>query len=294
MLKGKQIEEHDKLKPAEVAAPTEAMSPEQKQAAEGLAAASQQVEAARKRSQEIAGETTELAKRQKAIGNIREQLRLLQRSFDQAEKTVSDDVKLLGFAWNDLAAIVIKTAVLDEKATELTTKQGEIKIEAEKLVEALNDVTATQQGFTEKLNAPQQQYEAYQRQLAEWNTKRDELIGSITEPETKVGLETRIEQIKELPQQLRIWKRGVCSCPGRSSTPSMHSGARELFKPVQDLIQKNILIREDYRLQFQATLAASADAIADQLFALIKQTSGIFADRTKHWRPSEDCSMAMT
>ena len=295
LLKGKQIEEHNKLKPAEVAAPTEAMSPEQKQAAEGLAAASQQVEAARKRSQEIAGETTELAKRQKAIGNIREQLRLLQRSFDQAEKTVSDDVKLLGFAWNDLAAIVIKTAVLDEKATELTTKQGEIKIEAEKLVEALNDVTATQQGFTEKLNAPQQQYEAYQRQLAEWNTKRDELIGSITEPETKVGLETRIEQIKELPQQLRIWKRGVCSCPGRSSTPSMHSGVRaELFKPVQDLIQKNILIREDYRLQFQATLAASADAIADQLFALIKQTSGIFADRTKHWRPSEDCSMAMT
>ena len=296
LLKGKQIEEHDKLKPAEVAAPTEAMSPEQKQAAEGLAAASQQVEAARKRSQEIAGETTELAKRQKAIGNIREQLRLLQRSFDQAEKTVSDDVKLLGFAWNDLAAIVIKTAVLDEKATELTTKQGEIKIEAEKLVEALNDVTATQQGFTEKLNAPQQQYEAYQRQLAEWNTKRDELIGSITEPETKVGLETRIEQIKELPQQLKDLEARRLQLSGEifDTLDAQRRARAELFKPVQDLIQKNILIREDYRLQFQATLAASADAIADQLFALIKQTSGIFADRTKHWRPSEDCSMAMT
>ena len=184
---------------------------------------------------------------------------------------------------------------MDEKATELTTKQGEIKIEAEKLVEALNDVTATQQGFTEKLNAPQQQYEAYQRQLAEWNTKRDELIGSITEPETKVGLETRIEQIKELPQQLKDLEARRLQLSGRSSTPSMHSGVRARnCSPVQDLIQKNILIREDYRLQFQATLAASADAIADQLFALIKQTSGIFADRTKHWRPSEDCSMAMT
>ena len=135
LLKSKQIEEHDKLKPAEVAVPTEAMSPEQKQAAEGLAAASQQVDAARKRSQEIAGETTELAKRQKAIGNIREQLRLLQRAFDQAEKTVSDDLNLLGFAWSDLAAIDIKTAVLEEKSTELATKQGEIKIEAEKLAE---------------------------------------------------------------------------------------------------------------------------------------------------------------
>ncbi|MFT4241652.1 MAG: AAA family ATPase [Acidovorax sp.] len=278
LLKGKQIEEHDKLKPAEVAAPTEAMSPAQKQAAEGLAAATQQAEAAKKRSQEIAGETTELAKRQKAIGNIREQLRLLQRSFDQAEKAVSDEIKLLGFAWTDLAAIEIKTAVLDQKSTELATKQGEIKIEAEKLAEALNAVTATQQGLTAKLNAPQQQYEAYQRQLAEWNTKRDELIGSITEPETKVGLETRIEQIKELPQQLKDLEARRLQLSGEifDTLDAQRRARAELFKPVQDLIQKNILIREDYRLQFQATLAASADAIADQLFALIKQTSGDF------------------
>ncbi|HCI2634409.1 AAA family ATPase [Pseudomonas aeruginosa] len=278
LLKGKQIEEHDKLKPAEVAAPTEAMSPAQKQAAEGLAAATQQAEAARKRSQEIAGETTELAKRQKAIGNIREQLRLLQRSFDQAEKAVSDDVKLLGFAWTDLAAIEIKTAVLDQKSTDLATKQSEIKNEAEKLAEALNAVTATQQGLTAKLNAPQQQYEAYQRQLAEWNAKRDELIGSITEPETKVGLETRIEQIKELPQQLKDLEARRLQLSGEifDTLDAQRRARAELFKPVQDLIQKSVLIREDYRLQFQATLAASADAIADQLFALIKQTSGDF------------------
>ncbi len=278
LLKGKQIEEHDKLKPMEVAAPTEEMSPDQKQAADGLAAASQQAEAARKRGQEIAGETTELAKRQKAIGNIREQLRLLQRAFDQAEKTVSDDLKLLGFAWPDLAVIDIKTAVLDEKATELSTKQGELKIESEKLAEDLTTFTATQQGFTAKLNAPQQLYETYQRQLAEWNTKRDELIGSTTEPETKVGLETRIEQIKELPQQLKELEARRLQLSGEifDTLDAQRRARAELFKPVQDLIQENVLIREDYRLQFQATLAASADAIADQLFTLIKQTSGDF------------------
>ena len=278
LVKGKQIEEHDKLKPAEVASPNEAMSPAQKQAAEDLAAATQQAEAARRRSQEIAGETTELARRQKAIGNVREQLRLLQRSFDQAEKAVSDDVKLLGLAWTDLAAIVIKTAVLDQKSTELATKQSETRKEAEKLAEALNAVTATQQGLTAKLNAPQQQYEAYQRQLAEWNAKRDELIGSITDPETKIGLETRIEQIKELPQQLKNLEARRLQLSGEvfDTLDAQRRARAELFKPVQDLIQKNVLIREDYRLQFQATLAASGDAIADQLFALIKQTSGDF------------------
>ncbi len=278
LLKGKQIEEHDKLKPAEVAAPTEALSPEQKQAAEGLAAASQQIEAAKKRTLEIAGETTELAKRQKAIANIREQLRLLQRAFDQAQNTVSDDIKLLGFAWSDLAAIDIKTSALDERSSELATKQGELKTESEQLAEDLKTYTETQQGFTAKLNAPQQQFESYQRQLAEWNRKRDELIGSPTEPESKVGLETRIEQIKALPYQLKELEAKRLQLSGEifDTLDAQRRARAELFKPVQDLIQKNGLIREDYRLQFQATLAASADAIADQLFALIKQTWGDF------------------
>src|SRR5690606_41289604 len=137
LLKGKQIEEHDKLKPVEVAAPTETLSPEQKQAADGLAEASQQIEAAKKRTLEIARETTELAKRQKAIANIREQLRLLQRTFDQAQNAVSDDLKLLGFAWSDLAAIDIKTSDLDKRSAELTTKQEELKAESEQLAENL-------------------------------------------------------------------------------------------------------------------------------------------------------------
>lgn len=278
LLKGKQIEEHDKLKPAEVAAPTEALSPEQKQAAEGLAAASQQIEAAKKRTLEIAGESTELAKRQKAITNIREQLRLLQRTFDQAQNTVSDDLKLLGFAWSDLAAIDIKTSALDKRSAELTTKQGELKAESEQLAENLKTYTETQQGFTSKLNAPQQQFESYQRQLAEWNRKRDELIGSPTEPESKVGLETRIEQIEALPDQLKELEAKRLQLSGEifDTLDAQRRARAELFKPVQDLIQKNGLIREDYRLQFQATLAASADAISDQLFALIKQTWGEF------------------
>jgi len=278
LLKGKQIEEHDKLKPVEVVAPTEALNPEQKQAAEGLAAASQQIEAAKKRTLEITGETTELAKRQKAIANIREQLRLLQRAFDQAQNTVSDDLKLLGFAWSDLAAIDIKTSALDKRSAELTTKQGELKTESEQLAESLKTYTETQQEFTAKLNAPQQQFESYQRQLAEWNRKRDELIGSPTEPESKVGLETRIEQIEALPGQLKELEAKRLELSGEifDTLDAQRWARAKLFKPVQDLIQKNGLIREDYRLQFQATLTASADAIADQLFALIKQTWGDF------------------
>ncbi len=278
LLKTKQIDEHDKLKPAEVVQPTEALTPEQKEATEGLAAASQQVEAAKKRTQEIATETTELAKRQKAIANIREQLRLLQRAFEQTEKATSEDLKLLGITWSDLASIVIKTGSLDQRSTELTTKQNELRTESENVAQDLKIHIEAQQRFAAKLNAPQQQFETYQRQLAEWNSKREELVGSPTEPESKVGIETRIEQIKALPDQLKELEAKRLKLSGEifDTLDSQRKARADLFKPVQDLIQKDGLINEGYQLQFQATLAASAEAIADQLFALIKQQWGDF------------------
>lgn len=45
----------------------------------------------------------------------------------------------------------------------------------------------------------------------------------------------------------------------------------ELFKPVQDLIESNKLIRDEYRLQFQATLGGSSDVLTSELLSLIKQ-----------------------
>ncbi len=278
LLKTKQIEEHVKLKPVEVAPPTDVLDPEQKQAADGLAAASQKIEDANKRMQEIAAEITESARQQKAIANIREQLRLLWRAFDQAQQNVVDDLKLLGVTWFDLATIEINMEVLDAKSAAILQKQDELKIESEKLSNDLKSYTEMQQGFIAKLNAPQQQFEAYQRQLAEWNKKLGELTGSLTDPETKIGLETRIEQIKVLPDQLKTLEKKRLQLSGEifDTLNAQRKAREELFKPVQDLIQKNSLIREDYRLQFQATLAASAEAIADQLFALIKQMWGDF------------------
>lgn len=278
LLKNKQIEEHEKLKPEEIAPPTDVLDPEQKQAAEDLAAASQQLEVAQKRTQENATEAIELAKQQKAVANIREQLRLLQRAFDQAQQSLADDLKLLGTTWSDVATINIEMGVLDQKSTEVIQKQDGLKAESEKLSNDSKSYAETQRSLTAKLNAPQQQFEAYQRQLAEWHKKLGELTGSPTDPETRVGLETRIGQIKLLPDQLKTLEEKRLHLSGEIfDTLNTQRKAREdLFKPVQDLIQNNSLIREDYRLQFQATLAASAEAIADQLFALIKQMWGDF------------------
>lgn len=277
LVKTREIEEHQKIKPAEVAPPPETLEPEQKEAAEALAATAQKIEASTKRTQQIQSVLTSIAKKQKAIANAREQLRLLQRAYEQAQQQVAEDLQLAGLNWADVAKLEIKTSLLDERSTALTAEQSTLQTEAGTLASALGTLEEEKKVHATKLNARQQQFETYQHQLAEWTKKLDALTGTPTEPDTKVGLETRLAQIKELPAKRVELQAARLELTAEifESLDAQRKAREELFKPVQDLIKANDLIREDYRLQFQATLAASAEAIAERLFALIKQTSGV-------------------
>lgn len=277
-LKNTQIEEHKKLKPDEVIKPEIALDTAQKKIADDLDEVNRQIQSRQERQKTIASANTVLAKQKQAIFNIQERLSLLQRSFEQLEQESTDDLTLLELSWNDIAVLDIRISALDSKKEVISSKQLEFKTESERIVGEINELTGKQKTYTAQLDAPQRQYEAYQRQLTEWTQKLDALTGSPTEPETKIGLETRIKQIKQLPLELQKLreKRLQLSRDIFDTLNAQREEREKLFKPVQNLIQDNSLIRDDYKLQFQATLSASSDAIYNQLFRLIKQNSGEF------------------
>lgn len=47
-----------------------------------------------------------------------------------------------------------------------------------------------------------------------------------------------------------------------------------LFKPLQDVIEANSLIREEYKLQFEAKLGVFHEAFSETLFSMVKQHVG--------------------
>ena len=276
LVKTREIDEHQKIKPAEVAPPPETMEPEQKQAADALGVTAQKIDESTNRKNQIQTELTSIAKKQKAIANTGEQLRLLQRAYDQAQQQVAEDLQLAGINWADVAKLEIKTSLLEERSAVLSNQQTALQTEGVTLTGTLETLEQEKKLHATKLNARQQQFETYQHQLAEWTKKLDGLTGTPTEPDTKVGLETRLAQIKELPaKRVDLQKQRLqLTAEIFDSLDAQRKAREELFKPVQDLIKANDLIREDYRLQFQATLAASGEAVAERLFALIKQTLG--------------------
>lgn len=160
---------------------------------------------------------------------------------------MAEDLQLAGLNWADVAKLEIKTSLLDERSTALTEQQTTLQTEAGTLAGALETLEEEKKVHATKLNARQQQFETYQHQLAEWTKKLDALTGTPTDPDTKVGLETRLAQIKELPAKRAELQAARLQLTAEifDSLDAQRKAREELFKPVQDLIKANDLIRED-------------------------------------------------
>lgn len=277
-LKLRQIEEHNKIKPAAVPKPATELTDEQR----GVATALEDITAKLKSLEEKAvtngNVESTLAGKLKAIQNLRERMRLLERSYKQFQDDATKDLDTLGLKVEDLATVKLNSQPLDLLAVAITVEQVTLKTASESENQEKAKLQAEQAMLNAKLNAPQLLYQQNSAAIAAWEVKLSELSGTPDAPETLNGIQARIAQLESLPQTLaeRCDQRLTLTGEIFDILNAQRKAREQLFKPVQDLIQGNSLIRDEYKLQFQATLGGSSDALAASLFALIKQNSGDF------------------
>lgn len=277
-LKVRQIDEHNKIKPTEVPRPADQLSADQQAAAAALEDISNQLKALDLKS--VSSNTTEalLSKKLKAAQNVRERIRLLERSFNQFQEDTAGDFEVLGLNPNEVATISVRGELLEQIAGAIPAEQHALRSINAADAEAKAKLQGDQAVLNAKLDAPQLLYQQYLSTLEEWTAKLSELNGTPEAPDTLKGIAARIAQLQSLPQTLAARRAHRSKLAGEifDILDAQRRAREQLFKPVQDLIDANSLIREEYKLQFQATLGASADSIATQLFGLVKQNSGEF------------------
>ncbi len=278
LLKTNEITEHLNLKPSEVSKPDSNLSAEQQANQSQIVALNATIQNLEEQEIRNNESITEQSRKIQSIANIQEQLRLLERTFNQAKSNVEQDLHILSVEWDDLAKLEINNTLISEQLSNLDILKTQALENRKALEESLLKENASKQELTSKLDAAQQEYERYQLQLAEWQAKLDSLEGTPTEPDTLEGLKARLSQIENLPSELETLKnkRIDLSLEIFDTLDQQRKGREKLFEPVQELIKNNDLIREDYRLQFLATLSTSPEAIADKLFNMVKQNSGEF------------------
>jgi ABC-type lipoprotein export system ATPase subunit len=277
-LKLRQIEEHNKIKPPLVPKPSDELTSEQKAAASAL----DELSAKLKKLNETVAENTitelSLAGKLKAVQNVRERLRLLERSYKQFQDDTAKDISTLGLKVADIATLAIDARPLDQLATSIPVNQATLQTDAVNQGKERSKLMEDQVALNAKLNAPQLLYQQHLKANETWESKLSELNGTPDAPESLMGIKARIGQLDDLPILLEERFKQRLELAGEifDVLDAQRKAREQLFKPVQDLIQGNSLIREEYKLQFQATLGGSPDVVSGALFSLIKQNSGDF------------------
>lgn len=278
-LKKKQIEEHIALKPDAKQKPSEQLSESQNKAAIRLDAIAEQLKALEAVSITGSSATSLIASKRKSAQSIRERIRLLERQFSQFETETETDFEILDIKRSDIISLSIKLnalesleANLDAERESLDSSKSQTNIDVQKLLEEQAELQT-------KLNQPQLEYQQNLTAIQLWQSKLDELNGAIDLPDSLNGLNQRASQLDDLPNQLSIKKELRRNLTGDvfDALNAQRDARESLFQPVQDLIQSNKLIRDEYKLQFQATLGGSSEALSSELFDLIKQNAGEFS-----------------
>jgi len=277
-LKNKQIEEHNKIKPVAVPKPADELTGEQKAAAAALDNLSTKLKSLDESVIANASAESSLAGKLKAIQNIRERLRMLERSYKQFQEETTKDAATIGLTISDLATLTLNTDFIDQLAISIPAEQSALQTATANIAQERTKLLAEQTTLNAKLNAPQLLYQQNLKAIEAWQGKLNELNGALDAPDTLKGLQARIAQLDSLPDTLRerCAQRNKLAGDIFDVLDAQRKAREQLFKPVQDLIQGNSLIRDEYKLQFQATLGGSPDAVAGSLFTLIKQNSGEF------------------
>ena len=275
-LKTVQISELELNKPPAIPEPADTLTPEQVAASATLASLVATNEALDTEETQSGETLTSLSARRKAVRNIRERLTLLQSQVAAVISEIADDLRLIDLEPADVVALEIK----DEK---LNRADGDAEASAMAIAGRLKEIKALKEDHagqiataTEALDGPQRAYQGYVNALRTWQASVDAILGSADIPDSKRGLEARLAQLDKLPAALVERRQHRAEIAGVifDILSTQREQRSTLFKPLQKLIGENALIRDDYRLQFKANLAAYHDEVSEKLFALVKQNVG--------------------
>jgi len=271
----KDIEDHKAIKSDELEKPSEELSAEQQEVANKLDGIAQKLKEIEQLKKDNNSKRLLIAKKRNSIQSIRNRAGILERQYQQFQNDTANDFQVLDKNQTDV--IFLKVDLSELKTIEENCKTQEEVINTLDANNEAQKEISVREGIelNKKLNEPQRQYQEYLKARKEWDAKLKKLIGNpeTPEPETQRGLEKRISQLNDIPNQLKTKYTRREEITGEIfDTLNNQKKAREsLYLPVQAIIEANQLIKKEYPLQFQVALIGKIDSLSSELISLIQR-----------------------
>lgn len=275
-LKDSQLLELSLLKPAPVAPPAETLTGEQEAAAAKLEAIAATNTLLTEEEKTIHAAIAHASEQRRAILHVREALQLVQAQVAASSSGMALHLETLGLQVSDVLVLDVKEDKLPalQAAAEEANTAGMKRLEVIHQIKLKNDQDSI--AARDTLNGPQRVYQEHLVAMKSWENNVNKVVGTADAPDSKMGLEARLQQLNELPAALATQRQKRTEVTGQiyDLLAKQRDIRSELFAPLQKVINENLLTRDDYRLQFRSHLAAYHDVVSEKLFSLVKQSIG--------------------
>jgi ABC-type lipoprotein export system ATPase subunit len=266
-LKQAELDAHDKTRPAEVPSPADdPQNPEAKRITDVLAEAQAHLDESLKQMREATNERTQLAARQALLTRIAGHVQNFENSYADFIEDTAEDFQAAGLDAKAIVSLSINRASILTDSERVTTRLAELSIliNGSKDSKGLDTQCAETRNAIEalrgQLNAPQQLYQQYLFVLNQWQLRRNEIVGSPSQPESIEHLKARIvnaesvlpTKLTELKQQRKERARAI-----HLQITNIRGVFEELYKPVQDMAASTEFTQESIQLHFDAFLSSS-------------------------------------
>lgn len=271
-----ELEAHDKAKPAEKLNPAASAgaSPPDPALLQNLADA----EKAKKEVENQIAQAEEklrVAERCNAVAKrLLEKIGNFQKEFDVFLSSLEEDAAELGLDPAKLVSLSVKKAdvekIRDEASSAITTNKTLLDDADPNGLKKQH--LGSQTKLTElqtKLDAPNRAYQAYLKELADWQEKRSKIEGTDTEPDSLKGLKAALAALDNLPAKIIDLQTEQARLALEILDEKLAQAAvyRTLYEPVQKFIDTHSLAKDKLKLEFRAELIN--EDFSDRLLALI-------------------------
>lgn len=252
-----QIKSHEAARPVVVDKPPGEISPEIAQAIEAL---TEQLEATDVLIAAHQAVVTRSQLRAALADKLLDKLKNLQSEFNRRFAEIEVDASALGLKGSDLASLAIDRSPVEQVRDAAIGVRNVSRSELDKipdgLVEEKKSLENKIRTAQEQLEGSHKAYQAYLKQIAEWDAKLSRLRGSADQPASLEGLKAELSALDDVPgqiadvdAQLRAIARSIHAI--RVKEAEVY---RELYRPVQEFVNEHHLARERLNVGFEVEL----------------------------------------
>lgn len=181
----------------------------------------------------------------------------LQRQIQAFATESHADLDAIGLSADSVIKISIDKKLLTDKRKTFSDKKAELDNQLDlskpgSLIHKKMQIETQIEQLQTKLDEPNKKYQAYAGALKEWETQKNDIVGSMTVVGTVAYYEEQLKSLDAVPQKLNEIRtqRLTKSKEIHTVIKQLADTYRELYAPVNQFIEKRPLAKERFQLNF--------------------------------------------